>query len=195
MAAEPRSSPRIRAEAVAPRSVAVALELAETRPTTIRNSPIWPRRNNIRHTAECGQTKRTPLHPDQAEHVDAQTLRTSMAALGDPITKNLCEAETVAIMTRRRIDGLFLTDDRDAQPLAQQLGITAVTTWDLLRLAYRTNKTTKPVLAGYLRTLTAKTGTPTGRHQPRRPRYLARLNGISRVARVPIRTHPGARST
>jgi hypothetical protein len=104
-----------------------------------------------------------PLLPDNAERVDTQTLRVSMASPGEPATKHLGEAETVAIISRRRLDGFFLTDDRDAQRLAGHQGIPVVTTWDLLRLAYRTNKITEPVLAGYLRTLKAeRRGQPLG---------------------------------
>lgn len=105
----------------------------------------------------------TPLHPDQAERIDTRTLRDNIASPGDAATKHLGEAETVAIISRRQIDGLFLTDDRDAQALAAHNGIATVTTWDLLRLAYRVGKITEPVLAGYLRTLTAENrGRPPG---------------------------------
>ncbi|WP_457180913.1 hypothetical protein [Mycobacteroides abscessus] len=94
-----------------------------------------------------------PLVPDRAEHEDALFLRDSMASPGDPSTKHRGEAETIAIINRRRIDGLFLTDDRDATDLAMRHGIAVVTTWDLLRLAYRVDKVTKTDLSGYLRTL------------------------------------------
>lgn len=105
----------------------------------------------------------TPLHPDQVELIDTRTLRDSIASPGDAATKHLGEAETVAIISRRQIDGLFLTDDGDAQALAAHHGIAVVTTWDLLRLAYRVGKITQPVLAGYLRTLAAENrGRPPG---------------------------------
>lgn len=105
----------------------------------------------------------TPLVPDQAEHVEIRTLRETMASPGEPATKHLGEAETVAIMSRRHIDGFFLTDDRDAQALATHHGIPVVTTWDLLRLAHRINKLSQPVLAGYLRALRAeRRGQPPG---------------------------------
>jgi predicted nucleic acid-binding protein len=105
----------------------------------------------------------TPLFPDRAERIDTENLRTSMAGPGDPATRHLGEAETVAIMNRRQIDGFFLTDDQDAKALAAHHGIPDVSTWDLLRLAYRTNKATAPVLAGYLKTLkAAQRGNPPG---------------------------------
>jgi predicted nucleic acid-binding protein len=103
----------------------------------------------------------TPLVPDRAELVDTQTLRVSMAAPGEPVTQHLGEAETVAIISRRRIDGCFLTDDRGARTLAVHHGITVVSTWDLLRVAHRANKVSKPVLDGYLKTLKSE-----GRGQP-----------------------------
>lgn len=115
-----------------------------------RSAAVDPKYSDMTQAANIfGQ----PLFPDNAELVDTQTLRDSMASPGDPATQHLGEAETVAIMSRRRIDGYFLTDDRDAQALAAHNGIRVVTTWDLLRLAYRTNKLTQPVLAGYLSTL------------------------------------------
>jgi len=46
-----------------------------------------------------------------------------MASPGEPATKHLREAETVAIMSRRRIDGFLFTDDRDAQALADHHGV------------------------------------------------------------------------
>jgi hypothetical protein len=44
-----------------------------------------------------------PLYPDPAEHQDVQVLRNRLASPGDPPTKHLGEAETVAIITRRRL--------------------------------------------------------------------------------------------
>lgn len=108
-----------------------------------------------------------PLTPDRVEYEDTRTLRDSMASPGDPNTKHLGEAETIAIISRRRIDGFFLTDDRDAKALAARHSIAAVSTWDLLRLAHNTGKVTKPVLTGYLRTLISlQRGNPPGVANP-----------------------------
>lgn len=96
-----------------------------------------------------------PLDPTPSERVDAKTLRETMASPGEPPTQHLGEAETIAIMSARRLDGLFLTDDAGARALAQRHNIKPVSTWDLLRLAYKVNKVTRPVLTGYLRTLAA----------------------------------------
>ena len=108
-----------------------------------------------------------PLTPDRIEYEDTRLLRDSMASPGDPNTQHLGEAETIAIISRRRIGGFFLTDDRDAKHLATQHGITVITTWDLLRHAHNTSKVTKPVLSGYLRTLKShQRGNPPGVTNP-----------------------------
>jgi predicted nucleic acid-binding protein len=103
-----------------------------------------------------------PLIPDAAERIDATILREAMASPGEASTQHLGEAETIAIISARRLDGLFLTDDGGAAALARRHQITAVSTWDLLRLAHKSNKVTRPVLTGYLRTLKGA-----GRGQPR----------------------------
>lgn len=102
-----------------------------------------------------------PLIPDGREIIDARILREAMASPGDPPTKHLGEAETIAIISARQLDGLFLTDDRGAAAMARRNHIVAVTTWDLLRVAHRANRVTRPVLTGYLRTLKGA-----GRGQP-----------------------------
>lgn len=116
---------------------------------------------------EAGAIFGEPLIPDAREIVDARVLREAMASPGEPATKHLGEAETIAIISARQLDGLFLTDDRDAAALAHRHDITAVTTWDLLRLAHKTTKVTRPVLTGYLRTLKgAGRGQPPGITSP-----------------------------
>jgi hypothetical protein len=87
---------------------------------------------------------------------------------GAPATKHLKEAETIAIMNRRRNDGFFLTDDHDAKALATYHNIPVVSIWDLLRMAYRTNKTTAPTLAGYLKAThpASPTNTPSKMAKP-----------------------------
>lgn len=102
---------------------------------------------------QAGAMFGSPLVPTAAERIDTNILREAMASPGEPATQHLGEAETIAIITARRLDCLFLTDDGGAAVLARRHGIAAVSTWDLLRLAHRTNKVTRPVLTGYLRTL------------------------------------------
>lgn len=104
-----------------------------------------------------------PLVPTPSERVNAQTLREAMASPGEPATQHLGEAETIAIVSARQLNGLFLTDDTGARAMAQRHQITAISTWDLLRLAHKVHKVTRPVLTGYLRTLAAAgRGTPPG---------------------------------
>jgi hypothetical protein len=104
-----------------------------------------------------------PLYPNPAEHQDVQVLRNQLASPGDPPTKHLGEAETVAIITRRRIFCFFVTDDRDAARLATQNGITVTTTWRLLQLADRKKRIDADTLWGYVQTLrVSDRGTPPG---------------------------------
>lgn len=125
-----------------------------------RASSEYPRLEDLRDAAAIFGA---PLIPDAAELVDTRLLRESVASPGDPSTKHLGEAETVAVVSRRQLDGFFMTDDGDAQALAVHHGIRVVTTWDLLRLAYRTEKISLTVLTGYLATLRSeKRGRPPG---------------------------------
>lgn len=117
--------------------------------------------------AEASEIFGEPLVPDRVEYEDARLLRISMAGPADPLTKHLGEAETIAIISRRNLDGFFLTDDVAAMALAARHGIKVVTTWDLLRLAHKVGKVTKPVLVGYLRTLGSENrGSPPGVSDP-----------------------------
>src|SRR6185312_1176366 len=43
-----------------------------------------------------------PLFPDAAEHQDVRLLRDQLASPGDPPTRHLGEAETIAIIVRRQ---------------------------------------------------------------------------------------------
>lgn len=90
-------------------------------------------------------------------------LRNQLASPGDPPTKHLGEAETVAIITRRRLSCFFVTDDRDAARLASQNGITVASTWRLLQVAHRKKWIDADTLWGYLQTLEVNDrGTPPG---------------------------------
>lgn len=57
----------------------------------------------------------SPLVPTRAEIVDARTIAEQMRKPGetDP-AKNMGEAETIAVITRRQIEAVFLTDDHGA---------------------------------------------------------------------------------
>ena len=72
---------------------------------------------------------------------------------GDPRTRHLGEAETVAIAVRRQLDCIFITDDRAAARLAANNGITVATTWDLLPMAHRMSWVDADTLWGYVLTI------------------------------------------
>lgn len=71
------------------------------------------------------------------EILDTEIFRISFASPGDPKTKHLGEAETLAIMCSRFRDGAFVTDDKAAARRASAEGIRTYDTWDLLKLSVR----------------------------------------------------------
>lgn len=105
-----------------------------------------------------------PLYPETlAERIDVQTFRRELAQPGDHAWQHLGEAETLAIMTRRAIDGFLVTDDQDARRLARRHQVTVISTWDLLRVAVKHSFLDRPTLWGYLQTLRAnRRGGPRG---------------------------------
>jgi predicted nucleic acid-binding protein len=103
-----------------------------------------------------------PLVPDVAEHQDILVLRETLAAPGDGRYQHLGEAETLAIVSRRAIAALFVTDDRGARIAAARLRIPVVTTWKLLEIAVRANLIDEATHRGYIEQLRLA-----GRHLPR----------------------------
>ncbi|CAO5169444.1 PIN domain-containing protein [Frankia sp. AiPs1] len=91
--------------------------------------------------------------PDPAELQDAMILRDGLTGPGDRRHQHLGEAETLAIMIRRGVKGLFVTDDRGAIRLAARSGITAITTWHLLKAAVRASMIKADVLWGHTQAL------------------------------------------
>ncbi len=95
-----------------------------------------------------------PLRPEtRVEHLDIRQIRDELAEPDDGPLRHLGEAETVAIMSRRQIDGVFVTDDVGAARLADRHSVKFTTTWALLRLAHKCSLVETAVLWGYLRTL------------------------------------------
>jgi predicted nucleic acid-binding protein len=94
-----------------------------------------------------------PFVPDAAEHQDVRVLRDRLASPGNPPTKHLGEAETLAIIVRRQLSCFFVSDDRDAVRLAAQNGISVVSTWHLLKVAHRALWIDADTLWGYVLTL------------------------------------------
>jgi predicted nucleic acid-binding protein len=94
-----------------------------------------------------------PLFPDAAEHQDVRVLRDELAGPGDHPSKHLGEAETLAIIVRRQLVCIFVTDDRDAARLASMKGVQGVDTWVLLRVAHVKGWLDGDTLWGYVQTL------------------------------------------
>lgn len=104
-----------------------------------------------------------PYYPDQAELQDARILRDQLAGPGDPATKHFGEAETIAIVVRRQLNCVFITDDKEAQRLASSHGVRTADTWRLLKMARRAGLVDDDTLWGYVQTLKGQDrGTPPG---------------------------------
>jgi len=95
-----------------------------------------------------------PLSPEsRSEHILTQAFRTRLARPGEDKYRHLGEAETLAIMSSRSIDGIFATDDKSVPVIANELKIRVVTTFDLLRAAHRGGMVDADTLWSYLQTL------------------------------------------
>ncbi|OHV39165.1 MULTISPECIES: hypothetical protein [Pseudofrankia] len=95
----------------------------------------------------------SPWFPNAAELQDTRRLREELASPGDRPHRHLGEAETLAIMIYRQVDGYFVTDDNDAVRLATRHGIRVVRTWHLLHVAVRAGLVEPDTMWGYLQTL------------------------------------------
>lgn len=78
--------------------------------------------------------------PSPAERTDSALLRSRLAQPGDSERAHLGEAETLAVVSGRRISAIFLTDDHGATSLAKSLDIPVASTLDLLRVAVGSGK-------------------------------------------------------
>lgn len=108
-----------------------------------------------------------PFYPEtQAEHLQVRLLREELAVPGDGPARHLGEAETLAIIMSRKLEAVFVTDDRGARRLAAVHEIRCYTTWDMLKLAGGRTKLIDPdALWGYLQTLRGlERGGPDGVH-------------------------------
>ncbi len=113
-----------------------------------------------------------PIYPDQAELQDALVLRDSLAGPGDKRSQHFGEAETIAVIVRRQLPCIFVTDDRDAARLASQNRIRVVSTWSLLKLAHKFKMIDENTLWGYIGTLhDHDRGTPPEVHSHSRPSF------------------------
>lgn len=79
-----------------------------------------------------------PLLPTPAERRDAQIYRERIAGKDLRPNASLGEAEALAIINRRRVEGaVFVSDDAGAREIAPSLGVVVYSTLDLLWLARR----------------------------------------------------------
>ncbi len=88
---------------------------------------------------------------------------------GDGPEKHLGEAETIAIVTTRRLAAIVVTDDTGAMRLARKHSVTVVTTADLLMLAVKAHFLDVQTAWDYLCDLQANHG----RVLPRAPETFA----------------------
>lgn len=79
------------------------------------------------------------LIAERAELVDARVIQAQLRAPGDPPAKSYGEAETIAVVVRRQLQTVFLTDDGDAISYISEHepSIRTVRTNELLALAVR----------------------------------------------------------
>ncbi len=83
----------------------------------------------------------TPIAPTVLERSDTALFRARLAKPGEPARQHLGEAETFAVITRRQLSAIFVTDDMDARALAaSELEARTYGTADLVKLAVHVNR-------------------------------------------------------
>lgn len=89
--------------------------------------------------------------PEPAETLDAHLIAERMRKPGETQPgKHMGEAETVAIVTRRRLQVAFLTDDFDAARVARAHQIRVVSTTHIIAMAEAANRITHEEAHRYL---------------------------------------------
>jgi predicted nucleic acid-binding protein len=101
-----------------------------------RECGLSAREPDLASLDEAARIFGNPHMPTPVERVDTIQIRTMMSKPGDARHAHLGEAETIAIISRRQIRVVFVTDDADAFAYASKQGIQVIGTWDLLRNAY-----------------------------------------------------------
>lgn len=81
-----------------------------------------------------------PLFPTKPELQQTRIFKDRLATPGDDAQAHLGEAETLAIVTSRGLDAVFVTDDKGAALLAGAHSIPVATTWRVLRLLHRSRR-------------------------------------------------------
>jgi hypothetical protein len=105
---------------------------------------------------EAGSFLGDPIFPTPREAIDAEGIRAQFSIPGDNDEKHLGEAETMSIiLNRHRGEAVILTDDKAALRFAKAEGIRRLTTWDVIKMAVRTNHITPSEAWTYARALRA----------------------------------------
>lgn len=98
-----------------------------------------------------------PLRPDRAERVDASAIAESMRKPGESqLSKNAGEAETLAIILRRKLDAVIMTDDKEATRVACKERIPVASTARILVSAELTGKITRDQVTEYISLLDSR---------------------------------------
>ena len=97
------------------------------------------------------------LNPTRAETIDARTIRNDIAMPSEPFPKSYGEAQTLAIITKRNLSAIVITDDGGVGRYVEEnsLGVTVVSTTDILAMAVRTGRITQPVGEAHIAKLVA----------------------------------------
>ncbi|WBM80590.1 hypothetical protein KIV56_03950 [Cryobacterium breve] len=98
-----------------------------------------------------------PLMPTAAERVDGRAIRNDIAAPYEPFPKSYGEAETLAIIERRNLSALVITDDGGVGRYVKdkKLGVKVLSTTDILALSVRTGRLTQSAGEVHIATLCA----------------------------------------
>lgn len=98
-----------------------------------------------------------PLVPSKVELVDAGCIAASMRKPGEyGAARHMGEAETIAIVTRRRLEAFFLTDDFDAFRVATRHGLAARSTQWVIGMAEAGGRVDAATAEGLLNQLADK---------------------------------------
>lgn len=112
------------------------------------------------------------LIPTRSEVIDARTIRNEIAAPYEPFPKSYGEAQTLAIITKRDLSAIVITDDGGVGRYVadNKLEVVVVSTTDILAMAVRARLMTQPEGEAHIAKLVAA-----GRHRVSLKRFRASL--------------------
>jgi predicted nucleic acid-binding protein len=120
----------------------------------------WAREPDLSSIRRAWDIFGEPLRPDTpVEHLTTRTYYERLRVPGEPRTKNLGEAETLAIIECRSLPAILCTDDHAVHDLVAGTGAgypKVIGTWDLLRIGYKRDFATADELWQYSRILHQK---------------------------------------